>query len=103
MSDAPPEEGRDEQELIATTGREHRRGSFGPGGAVGMPAERSENFTVVLRRLGEILGRERGKLFAVVALTFASVTLPKQLRETKIVKDATPDDIANEIVAWIKA
>ena len=75
MSEAPTEAGRDEQDLIATTGREHRRGSFGPGGAVGMPTERSENFSVVLRRLGEILGRERGKLFAVVGLTFASVTL----------------------------
>jgi electron transfer flavoprotein beta subunit len=35
-------------------------------------------------------------------LNFASVTLPKQLRETKIVKDKSPDDIAKEIVEWIK-
>ncbi len=35
-------------------------------------------------------------------LTFASVTLPKQLRETRIVKDATPDVIAKEIVEWIR-
>ena len=35
-------------------------------------------------------------------VTFASVTLPKQLRETRIVKDATPEDIAKEIVEWIK-
>ena len=35
-------------------------------------------------------------------LTFASVALPKQLRETRIVKDKTPDDIANEIVEWIR-
>lgn len=34
-------------------------------------------------------------------VTFASVALPKQRRETKIVKDATPDEIAAEIVAWI--
>jgi electron transfer flavoprotein beta subunit len=34
--------------------------------------------------------------------SFASVTLPKQLRETKIVKDKSPDDIAKEIVEWIK-
>jgi ATP-binding cassette subfamily B multidrug efflux pump len=99
MSEAPPEEGRDEQDLIATTGREHRRGSFGPGGAVGMPAERSENFSVVLRRLGEILGRERGKLFAVVGLTFASVTLvvigPRLLGEATdiIVQGVTGDGI----------
>jgi len=35
-------------------------------------------------------------------LSFASVTLPKQLRETRIVKDKSPDDIAKEIVEWIK-
>ncbi|MGA2683497.1 MAG: electron transfer flavoprotein subunit beta [Verrucomicrobiota bacterium] len=35
-------------------------------------------------------------------LVFASVTLPKQRRETKIVKDKSVDDIAREIVEWIK-
>jgi electron transfer flavoprotein beta subunit len=35
-------------------------------------------------------------------LAFASVTLPKQLRETKIVKDKSADEIAREIVEWIK-
>ncbi len=34
--------------------------------------------------------------------TFVSVTLPKQLRDTKIVKDKTSDEIAKEIVEWIK-
>lgn len=34
-------------------------------------------------------------------LTFAGVNLPKQRRETKIVKDMTPDAIAAEIVEWI--
>ena len=34
-------------------------------------------------------------------VTFASVTLPKQLRETRIVKDAPPEEIAREIVEWI--
>ena len=37
-----------------------------------------------------------------VGLSFASVSLPKQLRETKIVKDQSPDEIAGEIVEWIK-
>jgi len=32
----------------------------------------------------------------------ASVSLPKQLRETRIVKDKPADDIAREIVEWIK-
>jgi electron transfer flavoprotein beta subunit len=36
-------------------------------------------------------------------LTFASVTLPKVRRETKIVKDLTADEIAREIADWIKA
>jgi electron transfer flavoprotein beta subunit len=36
-------------------------------------------------------------------LTFTSVTLPKQLRQTRIVKDLSPDEIANELVAWIKS
>ena len=35
-------------------------------------------------------------------LTFGSVTLPKQQRQTRIVKDTSPDDIAKEIVEWIK-
>ena len=34
-------------------------------------------------------------------LTFKSVALPKQQRETRIVKDVPPEEIAKEIVAWI--
>ena len=34
--------------------------------------------------------------------TFLSVTLPKQVRDTRIVKDASPEEIATEIVEWIK-
>ncbi len=36
-------------------------------------------------------------------LAFDSITLPKQLRETRIVKDKSPDEIAREIVAWVKS
>jgi electron transfer flavoprotein beta subunit len=35
-------------------------------------------------------------------LTFASVALPKQQRETRIEKNMSTDDIAKEIVAWFK-
>ncbi len=35
-------------------------------------------------------------------LSFSSVALPKQLRETRIVKDKSADEIAKEIVEWIK-
>jgi electron transfer flavoprotein beta subunit len=34
--------------------------------------------------------------------SFASVTLPKQLRETRVVKNKLPDEIAKEIVEWIR-
>ena len=34
--------------------------------------------------------------------TFASVSLPKQQRDTRIEKNMSTDDIAKEIVAWIK-
>ena len=35
-------------------------------------------------------------------MKFASVALPKQQRQTKIVKDMPVDEIAKEIVAWIQ-
>lgn len=35
-------------------------------------------------------------------LRFAEVTLPKQRRETRIVKDLSPDEIARELIAWIR-
>ncbi|MFZ0828446.1 MAG: electron transfer flavoprotein subunit beta [Verrucomicrobiia bacterium] len=35
-------------------------------------------------------------------LSFSNVMLPKQLRQTRIVKDQPPDAIAKEIVEWIK-
>jgi electron transfer flavoprotein beta subunit len=35
-------------------------------------------------------------------LAFASVNLPKQQRETRIVKDTPVEEIAREIAAWIK-
>ena len=34
---------------------------------------------------------------------FASVALPKQLRETRVVKDAPVDDIARELADWIRS
>ncbi len=35
-------------------------------------------------------------------LSFANVSLPKQLRQTRIVKDRAPEDVAKEIVEWIR-
>ena len=34
-------------------------------------------------------------------LAFVGVSLPKQRRDTKIVKDLAPDEIARDIVEWI--
>jgi ATP-binding cassette subfamily B protein len=68
-------QGADEAELIKTTGNQARRSGFGPGSAVGMPTERSDNFGDSVRRLGEILGREKRLLFVVFAITLVSVVL----------------------------
>ena len=61
--------------MLTTTGRDARRGSFGPGGGAGMPTERSKNFGLALRRLGTILGSEAPLLVGVLVLTVASVGL----------------------------
>jgi electron transfer flavoprotein beta subunit len=36
-------------------------------------------------------------------VSFNGVTLPQQLRETRIVKDQPADEIAREIVEWIRS
>ena len=90
----------DDRKLLATAGTEARRASFGPGGGVGIPTERSENFGVAMKRLGEILGKERPLLVLVLVATFVSVCLvvvgPRLLGEaTNIIVDGirSPDGI----------
>ena len=88
---------QDDQEVLTTTGREARRGSFGPGGGAGMPTERTENFGVVVRRLGGILGHETLRLIVVFVLTVASVVLvvlgPRLLGQaTDIIVDGVAGD-----------
>jgi electron transfer flavoprotein beta subunit len=55
-----------------------------------------------MRAVMPALQKARPVKLAGEGLTFASVTLPKQLRATRIVKDKPPEDIAKEIVEWIK-
>ncbi len=69
------DQANDDNRVLTTTGREARRGSFGPGGGAGMPTEKSENFGVVLRRLGAILAGERHLLALAFVLTVGSVVL----------------------------
>jgi len=55
-----------------------------------------------MRTVMPALQKARPAKLAGEGLTFVSVTRPKQLRATKIVKDQSPDAIAQEIVEWIK-
>lgn len=65
----------EEREVISTTGRAARRGTFGPGGSAGMPTERSKDFGTTVRRLSKILGTETHRLIGVTILTVLSVVL----------------------------
>jgi electron transfer flavoprotein beta subunit len=47
------------------------------------------------------LQRAKPAQVGAAGVTYASVKLPQQRRDTKIVKDSPPDEIAKEIVAWI--
>jgi electron transfer flavoprotein beta subunit len=57
---------------------------------------------VNMRTVMPALQKAKPTKLAAAGLSFASVSLPKQLRQTVIVKDKSPDDIAREIVEWIK-
>ncbi|MCX7825532.1 MAG: electron transfer flavoprotein subunit beta [Verrucomicrobiae bacterium] len=54
-----------------------------------------------MRAIMPALQRAKPAKIAAEGVTFVRVTLPKQLRETKIVKDTPAYEIAKEIVAWI--
>ena len=55
-----------------------------------------------MRAIMPALQRAKAAPLASPGLSFSSVSLPKQVRETRVVKDMTPDEIAREIVDWIK-
>jgi electron transfer flavoprotein beta subunit len=54
-----------------------------------------------MRGVMPALQRAKAAPLSNAGLRFASVTLPKQQRETRVVKDVPPAEIAREIVAWI--
>lgn len=55
-----------------------------------------------MRAIMPALQKAKTAKVATDAVKFASVALPKQQRQTKIVKDMPVDEIAKEIVAWIQ-
>ena len=54
-----------------------------------------------MRTLMPSLQKAKPAKLSAEGLKFASVALPKQLRQTRIVKDRSADDIARELVEWI--
>ena len=57
---------------------------------------------VNMRTVMPALQKAKPVKLAGEGLAFAGVNLPKQLRETQVVKDKSPDAIAQEIIEWIK-
>jgi electron transfer flavoprotein beta subunit len=55
-----------------------------------------------MRTVMPALQRAKPALTGAAGLTFASVVQPKQQRNTRIVKNLPPEDIARELVEWIK-
>lgn len=56
-----------------------------------------------MRGIMPALQKARPVKLPAEGVTFSGVTLPRQLRETRIAKDLAPDQIAAEIVAWIQS
>ena len=64
----------EDRKIIASAGPAANRGG-GRWGAIGVPTEQTGDFKAALRRLGELLGRERTRLWFVLVLTVGSVVL----------------------------
>jgi electron transfer flavoprotein beta subunit len=56
-----------------------------------------------MRTIMPALQKSKSTTLAANGLRYASVSLPKQQRDTRVVKDKTPDEIACELVEWIGA
>ena len=54
-----------------------------------------------MRTVMPALQRAKPVKIGAAGVTFDSVALPKQLRETKVAKNMSPDDIAKDIVTWL--
>ena len=70
-------------------------------GSLPEPANNPQVGMLNMRTAMPALQRARPIKVANEGLVFASVTLPRQRRDTKIVKDLPPDAVARDIVEWL--
>ena len=70
-------------------------------GNLGEPRNNPQVGMVNMRAIMPALQRAKAAPVGAGSAAFARVSLPKARRETRIVKDMPPDDIAREIAAWI--
>ncbi len=54
-----------------------------------------------MRSIMPALQRAKAAKIGAEGMAFSRVSLPSQRRDTRVVKDLSPDEIAKEIVAWI--
>jgi len=76
------------------------------GWATGNLAEPRNNPQIGMANMRTVMpALQKAKSISIPAdgLHYSSVTLPKQQRTTKVVKNLTPEEIAHELVAWIGA
>lgn len=71
-------------------------------GSLPEPPNNPQVGMVNMRTVMPALQRARPAKTGAEGVTFARVALPAQRRETRIVKDLSPDEIAREIVEWIR-
>ena len=55
-----------------------------------------------MRGIMPALQKARPTAIGMGGLSFSRVEQPKQVRDTRIVKDVSPDEVAREIVAWMR-
>ena len=55
-----------------------------------------------MRTIMPALQKSKATPVAGGGLSFDRVEQPKQVRDTRIVKDVSPEEIAREIVAWVR-
>lgn len=66
------------------------------------PKNNPQTGMVNMRTVMPALQRAKPTKLAGEGLTYTRVTLPAQVRQTTIVKDKSPEEIAQELAAWIK-